>query len=915
MALSGAWMDAQGADRGMAQRAPFLPSFALLILAYSLAAVAGLQWATVSGAASPIWPAAGVAVACILHAGTRVWPGIVIGLLIATQVTGAAHPFWSQLMMGFGNAAAAVVAAELVKRYAGPHFSDFTTVRSVMLLLVAALAGAALSAVNGAAALTLAGAITLPQAPLVAETWLFGDAAGILLISAMIVSWRAARRSDWRPLNVSHLLLVCGAVALLSWFVFFGSSQSRAWAIYPALVWAALALRVQGASVALVVATVLACAGTALGLGPFAMAPEGQPDYLLLQQFLGVTTATTLLLAAAVDERNAEAKLRGMADRELEARELALGAQDRLRLALEASATGMWEWDVGTGSTSWSPEVYPIMGVPPGGFDGSNEAFDALLHPDDRERVWGSVTAALEQRRLYSCEFRIVRPDGEVRWVANRGRGLYDLDGKPLRMVGTITDITAATEQRQELERSSTMLQLIGASAPIALYAKDVEGRYIYANAVVAAATGTADGELVGRNDAHWAPPEVAAALAANDTEAMTSGDIINTEELIVHPDGEVRTYRALKAPLRDRSGEIIGLVGISTDITDQKEAQEQLARLAERAEIAQQAARSSLYEFHPATGAVARDPLIRELAGYSLAELPDDHLAWERIIHPEDLAEFRNTVQKVMERGERFAMEYRVGRRDGSTMWISDIGRIIRNADGSPERIIGMATDVTERKAAAEREQLLAREVDHRAKNLLTVVQSVIQMSRADTVENLRSGVLGRIQSLARAHSLLAAGRWESVDLAQLAAEELAPFVPADDASRIMTVGSSILLRPAAAQSLALVLHELATNAAKYGALRHDQGRLVLSWEREGEGRDAPVVIRWEEQGVPLTGPASSRIGFGTRVIQASVERQLKGQVTQHWSDGGLTVHLRVPPDHLLAVRPIDRMGAEEPA
>lgn len=116
-----------------------------------------------------------------------------------------------------------------------------------------------------------------------------------------------------------------------------------------------------------------------------------------------------------------------------QAREALAESEFRLRLALEASATGIWDWDVGTDAVTWSPQCHAIHGLAPAEFDGTAPGFDRLLHPEDRGRVWSAVRAAIRDRTLYEAEFRIVRPDGRVRWVANRGRASYDAEGRPLR--------------------------------------------------------------------------------------------------------------------------------------------------------------------------------------------------------------------------------------------------------------------------------------------------------------------------------------------------------------------------------------------------------------------------------------------------------------------------------------------------
>ncbi len=201
------------------------------------------------------------------------------------------------------------------------------------------------------------------------------------------------------------------------------------------------------------------------------------------------------------------------------------------------------------------------------------------------------------------------------------------------------------------------------------------------------------------------------------------------------------------------------------------------------------------------------------ELIGRSVAEIIDATEiprveAW-RIAHP-----------TTPRRGE-----WRLKRRDGSWVDVEISAHIL--ADG---RWFGMVRDVTERLESEERLTLLAREVDHRANNLLAVVQGAITLSNADTPAALKEVLLGRISALARAHHLLAGGRWTGADLRRLVEEELHPYGSADDA-RVTILGEPYALSPAAAQGVAMAVHELATNAVKHGALSTAAGRVEVSW------------------------------------------------------------------------------------
>jgi two-component sensor histidine kinase/CheY-like chemotaxis protein len=183
-----------------------------------------------------------------------------------------------------------------------------------------------------------------------------------------------------------------------------------------------------------------------------------------------------------------------------------------------------------------------------------------------------------------------------------------------------------------------------------------------------------------------------------------------------------------------------------------------------------------------------------------------------------------------------------------------------------------------------------LAREVDHRAKNALAVVQSIVRLTQATTIENYIEAVEARIFALARAHLLLSESRWRGADLGRLVAEELAPYRTAET-DKITTKGPDVTLEPARAQAVAVALHELSTNAAKYGALSVKAGRVALRWEL----RTGILILKWVEAGgPPVKAPASH--GYGSKVIRAAIERQLGGRAVLDWRPEGLRCTLLVP-------------------
>ena len=195
------------------------------------------------------------------------------------------------------------------------------------------------------------------------------------------------------------------------------------------------------------------------------------------------------------------------------------------------------------------------------------------------------------------------------------------------------------------------------------------------------------------------------------------------------------------------------------------------------------------------------------------------------------------------------------------------------------------------ELEAAIAQQELLAREVDHRARNALAVIQSIVTMMPPSSGPTLAKVIEGRIRAMARAHTLLSQTRWEGADLASLVDEELEPYRAVD---RITIKGPAVAIRPAVAQNFALAIHEMATNAAKYGALSAASGRLDVSWSLEADR----LVLRWSESSGPVAAKPQ-KLGFGSKVIDASIKRQLGGTIVNEWTADGLRSTLSVPSEH----------------
>ena len=234
----------------------------------------------------------------------------------------------------------------------------------------------------------------------------------------------------------------------------------------------------------------------------------------------------------------------------------------------------------------------------------------------------------------------------------------------------------------------------------------------------------------------------------------------------------------------------------------------------------------------------------------------------------------------------------------DGRQVDVFGNARPLLDANGKPRGAVSAFVDITDRKRAEAREHLLAREVDHRARNILTVVQAIIQLTKSKSVDDFRHGLAGRIGSLARVHTLISDNSWRSVDLWRLVAAELAPFgfdaAAGMDNHSLKISGPDVALNPAAAQAFSLTLHELSTNSAKYGALASPNGKIRIDWDWIEEGAGAFCLCWQEYDGQPTTQPDLK--GFGMTLIQTSIEDQLQGKISYRWLADGLKVHISCP-------------------
>jgi PAS domain S-box-containing protein len=367
--------------------------------------------------------------------------------------------------------------------------------------------------------------------------------------------------------------------------------------------------------------------------------------------------------------------------------------------------------------------------------------------------------------------------------------------------------------------------------------------------------------------------------------DVLRTGASVRGQEVhIERPDGSRGIALVDIEAVKDSGGNIVGAVNCFQDITERKLGEEAVLRLA-----------AIIASSDDAIISKDLDGTIRSWNGG--AERIFGYLAEEiigkpiMILIPPDRQKEEETILERIGRGERVEHYQTIRQhKDGSLIDISLSISLVRNAQGKVIGASKIARDITEHKRSEAQIINLAREAEHRTKNILSTVLATVRLSHSDTTDDLKQLIEGRINALAKVHGLFVQSRWAGAELHTLATQELLPYCGKTE-GRVRIDGPSIMLEPNTAQTITISLHELATNATKYGSLSAADGRVEIAWSRTEDGR---LSLRWIEAGGPTVMPPKHR-GFGTRVME-NIIGQLRGEVHFDWRDHGLACEIALP-------------------
>jgi PAS domain S-box-containing protein len=424
---------------------------------------------------------------------------------------------------------------------------------------------------------------------------------------------------------------------------------------------------------------------------------------------------------------------------------------------------------------------------------------------------------------------------------------------------------------------------------PAAIYVTDALGRITYFNEAAAALWGhrptVGTSEWCGSWKLFWpdgrALPHGECPMAITIKEKRAVRGMVAIAE---RPDGTRVPFEPYPTLLYDASGTLVGAVNMLIDITDRKRAEEVKQRLSSIVQFSDDAIISKNLE-----GVIESwNAGAERIFGYTANEAIGQSV--EMLIPPDRLNEEPEILNRIR-RGERIDHYETLRRRkDGNLIDISLTVSPIMDADGKVIGASKIARDITERKQIQTHMSTLAHEAEHRAKNVLATVQATVHLTEAETVVDFKKALEGRLQALANVHTLFVESRWSGAEMHDLIAKELAPYRKGDG-TRVAIEGAAHVLEPSRAQTIAVIIHELATNAVKYGALSVAKGRIDVSWAPSENGR---LVLRWTETGGPSVTPPT-RKGFGTRVITGMI-RQARGEIRFDWHPTGLRCEITLP-------------------
>ncbi|MBD1808162.1 PAS domain S-box protein [Microcoleus sp. FACHB-SPT15] len=544
-------------------------------------------------------------------------------------------------------------------------------------------------------------------------------------------------------------------------------------------------------------------------------------------------------------------------------------SESQLRLALEAARMDSWNWNFQTGKIIRSNNFQQLYGFTPNPSGVTYEEFLELVHPEDRDRIRQTDERALETGDGYDSEFRIILPDGSLRWVQSKGQVFYDETGKAVRMAGVNLDISDRKLAEEQLRQSEEQLRLALDAANMGFWDWNLQTGKVARSSNLERLYGWVPNTADETKDRFFKTlhPDDYKLLKEADRHAIETGEGYDIEFRIIMPDGSIRWLASKGQVFYDESGLPVRMAGINLDISDRKFAEEQLRQSQALLHLALDAANMGFWEWNLQTGKVIRSQSLQRMLGWVPNTADDTNDAFLKILHPDDHELFNKAEQHAIETGEGYDIEFRILLPDGSIRWLEAKGRVIYDETGNPARIAGIDVDISERKLAEikikeslQEKEVLLQEIHHRVKNNLQVISSLLDLQSQHIQNQPMLEIFRESQSRIRSMALVHEKLYQSKDCAKIIfvdyVETLTSYlfqvygVKAENITLNLKI-DDISLNIDTAIPCGLIINELVSNSLKYAFPNRKEGVITVIFQSSLNGQRKLIV---KDNGIGLS-------------------------------------------------------------
>ncbi|WP_168771056.1 PAS domain-containing sensor histidine kinase [Palleronia sediminis] len=579
---------------------------------------------------------------------------------------------------------------------------------------------------------------------------------------------------------------------------------------------------------------------------------------------------------------------------QVEARMRAEDSERHMSYALKASGTvGTFHWDTKTDQMAVDEAFVIAFGFPAFrvGARLPLKAFTDVIHPADRDRVLAAIEHAVDTGEPYEEQYRTVDDSGIVRHILAQGRCVRDADGAPDRFTGVIIDTTRQRRAEDALRESEARLRSVFSSIDqgycLAEMMLDREGepvdyRFVEVNPLFEQMTGLKDAEgrtareLVPGLEAKWIETYARVAFRNETLRFQDRSDVMG------------RHFDVFAMPVPPLGRFVI----VFKDITEEQHIREALVRSEAQFRSITEAMPQMVWATRPDGHHDFFNARWYEFTG--VPEGSTDGHEWNGMFHPDDQVKAMKLWQHSLATGELYDIEYRLRHRSGEYRWVLGRAQPVRDESGAIVRWLGTCTDIHEIKSAEEQRELMLGEMNHRVKNTLAMVHAMVSQTlrQADSLADASAAIHVRITNMAQASDRLINSTWSETRIPAVVDAALAPHCLSR--SRFTIEGPDLPIGSKQALALTMALHELATNATKYGALSTEGGRVTVAWGVE-DGPEGAFRFSWTEHGGPPVA-APARRGFGSRMIEEALAGYFNGTAALDYAPAGLTFVLHAP-------------------